>query len=461
MPAVRRLLTILALAWCAGAAPAGTRLARFEPADGCYLGAFIEHDALAHGDFGRFESIVGKHHACYINYAAYGRPFPAAWVAKVAAHGAAAHLAFEPNGGLDTVRDDAYLRGWARAAAAAGIPIFLRFASEMNGNWMAYSGDPERYIEKWRLVFRVMREEAPNVAMVWCPFSSPRDNIPRYYPGDDWVDWVGVNIYSVYYHNNDLAQYGADEDPRHELRAVYDRYAAAKPIMICEYAASHRCRCMGGDTVSFALAKMAALYDALPAEFPRVKCVQWFSWDTLGSNAADNDYSLTAEPNITASYQRLTASAYFRGSVVGQERFAPAPPPVKPPPLTPPPVAPPPLTPPPAPPLPPLQANLPEVDDQPELRPMRTPFGILGLRPEQRVTGRVQLSVYHPPEWQVDTVICLVNGELVTVTNVPPYHWTWNAAGLEPGRYELQVRLIKRDGTQVTSPALAVEVRRP
>ena len=59
-------------------APALPRLARFEPADGCYLGAFIEHDALARGDFARFEGIVGKRHACYINYASYGRPFPSA-----------------------------------------------------------------------------------------------------------------------------------------------------------------------------------------------------------------------------------------------------------------------------------------------------------------------------------------------------------------------------------------------
>ena len=34
----------------------------------------------------------------------------------------------------------------------------------------------------------------------------PRQSVPKkghpYYPGDEYVDWVGVNFYSVYYHDN-------------------------------------------------------------------------------------------------------------------------------------------------------------------------------------------------------------------------------------------------------------------
>jgi hypothetical protein len=34
---------------------------------------------------------------------------------------------------------DAYIRNWARAAAAWGKPFFLRFAHEMNGDWTTWS----------------------------------------------------------------------------------------------------------------------------------------------------------------------------------------------------------------------------------------------------------------------------------------------------------------------------------
>jgi hypothetical protein len=47
----------------------------------------------------------------------------------VKATGAVPHIAMEPNYGLDEVRDDAYLRAWARDAARTRVPIFLRWAA--------------------------------------------------------------------------------------------------------------------------------------------------------------------------------------------------------------------------------------------------------------------------------------------------------------------------------------------
>ena len=67
---------------------------------------------------------------------------------------------------LDREECPAYLHEFARAARDSKTPIFLRYASEMNGEWVPYHGDPKAYIEKFRLVARVMHAEAPNVAMV-------------------------------------------------------------------------------------------------------------------------------------------------------------------------------------------------------------------------------------------------------------------------------------------------------
>ena len=179
-------------------------LAKFEPARGCYVGAFIELDHIVKGNISNFEEMTHKKHASYFTYCGYGMPFPKAWVDKVKAAGGAPQIAFEPNNGLDEVADDAYLRAWARDAARSRVPIFLRWASEMNGPWIAWHKDPRLYIEKFRLVSEVMRQEAPNVAMVWTPFAEPQRLIAQFYPGDDVVDWVGMNIYSVYVNNGDV-----------------------------------------------------------------------------------------------------------------------------------------------------------------------------------------------------------------------------------------------------------------
>ena len=109
--------------------------AKFEPASGCYIGAFIERDSNVQGNIPAFEDLTKKKHASYFTYVGYGRPFPSDWFDKVVRNGAAPHIAFEPNDGLQEVKDDVYLRAWARDAARTKRPIFLRWASEMNGEW--------------------------------------------------------------------------------------------------------------------------------------------------------------------------------------------------------------------------------------------------------------------------------------------------------------------------------------
>ncbi len=135
---------------------------KMEPKKGTLLGAYVLQDDYINQSMVTFNDITEKKHASYFMYVGYGRPFPKAWVEEVKAAGAIPHIAFEPNGGLDKVVDDAYLRQWAVDAKAADVPIFIRWASEMNGTWTQYSGKSDLYKEKWKLIYNVFKEEAPN-----------------------------------------------------------------------------------------------------------------------------------------------------------------------------------------------------------------------------------------------------------------------------------------------------------
>ncbi len=302
-----------------GATPGN--LAKFEPAKGCYIGAFIERDTNVNGNIPAFEDLTKKKHASYFTYVGYGRPFPADWFAKVVRNGAAPHIAFEPNDGLQEVKDDAYLRAWARDAARTKKPIFLRWASEMNGAWgqKRYGNGSTDYIalykEKFALVSRVMKEEAPNVAMVWTPFAEPARLIPDFYPGDEWVDWVGVNIYSVYVHNGDPTQVAMNEDPVDFLKQIYTLYGDRKPVHISEYAATIWCKGVGSETVEWAIEKAKRFYGALRDDYPRVKSVNWFCLDTVSAGLANNNYSLLADGRMLATYRQLVADPHFLSQV--------------------------------------------------------------------------------------------------------------------------------------------------
>lgn len=298
------------------------RLAKYEPPTGCYLGAYVLQDTLINGDMSTFNNLTGKKHASFFRYVGYGQPFPEEWVEEVKKVGAIPHIAWEPNQGLDAVKDDEYLRTFARKLREAEVPVFLRFASEMNGTWTAYSGDPKKYIQKWRLVHDVMEEEAPNVIMVWTVFTFPQSTILKYYPGDEYVDWVGVNIYNVVYHNNNPKARADHEDPLELLDYVYNTFSERKPIQISEYGVTHYTITDGKEYVDFAISKLSRLYEGLKSKYPRVKSIFYFNVNNL-INAPEgrriNNYALTDNPRILATYAKLIQDPHFL-SRVGENR---------------------------------------------------------------------------------------------------------------------------------------------
>jgi hypothetical protein len=302
--------------------PKPEKTAKFEPKNGTYLGAYILSDSVVNGDISAFNQITGKKHATFFMYLGYGEPFPTKWVEEVKRAGAFPQIAFEPNDGLDKVKDDEYLRNWARAAKASGVPILLRYASEMNGDWSAYSGDPAKFIEKWRLVHDVMKEEAPNVAMMWSVFTFPQSNIRSYYPGKEYVDWVGVNVYNVVYHNDDIKHVATDEDPLELIRYVYNTYSHDHPIAISEYGATHLTRTDNFvDHSQYAVEKITRLYGKIHEAFPRIKAVYYYDVNNLKyapEGRKINDYSLTNHPDVLNAYRRVIASDHYLSSLEQQ-----------------------------------------------------------------------------------------------------------------------------------------------
>lgn len=302
--------------------------AKFEPVYGCYLGAYVEADDRLHATSDAqggllspeeaFSDRVGKPFATFFVYCHYGEETFPRWAKELSRRGMVPQIALEPNNGLDAVQDNEYLRNFAREAALCHGPVFLRFAAEMNGEWTAYHNNPALYRAKFKLVHDVMARLAPNVAMIWCPNSIPEDNMDQYYPGDDAVDWVGVNLYSVIHHNNDQSVV-ALENPTSLLKMVYSKYASRKPIAVCEYGASHReSLAPEMDRSDVAAAKIAEMYGALPRLFPRIKLIDIFDCDNLSHARAGrrlNDYSVTDSAIVLDTFRRMISSDYFLSQV--------------------------------------------------------------------------------------------------------------------------------------------------
>jgi hypothetical protein len=158
--------------------------------------------------------------------------------------------------------------------------------------------------------------------MIWCVNSVPLGNIDAYYPGDDAVDWVGINVYSVPFFDNDPKRPAFNASPLTLIDPIYKKYSARKPIAICEFAASFLSKVDNKTRIELAQNKMAQLYSALPLLYPRIKLIDWFSMNTLihaREGRKLNNYRLTEHEEILSFYRALTADPYF---LSGPERLA-------------------------------------------------------------------------------------------------------------------------------------------
>ena len=109
------------------------------------------------------------------------------------------------SGGLANIGVGAHddnIRRLARFCKSIGKPVYLRIAYEFDGAWNLGYEKKSSYIYAYRRIVDVMREEGvKNVAYVWQASASPiddiidgrRENIRDWYPGDDYVDWMGLS----------------------------------------------------------------------------------------------------------------------------------------------------------------------------------------------------------------------------------------------------------------------------
>lgn len=108
--------------------------------------------------------------------------------------------------GIAAGRYDANIRRLARFCNSLSQPVYLRIAYEFDGAWNLGYEKPLQYIAAYRRIVDVMRREGvSNTAYVWQASASPvddlldgkREDIKQWYPGDAYVDWLGLSWFDV------------------------------------------------------------------------------------------------------------------------------------------------------------------------------------------------------------------------------------------------------------------------
>lgn len=189
-------------------------------------------------------------------------------------------------------------------------PVFVRIGGEMNV-WGSQV-KPADYIAAYRHVADIARGQAPRAAMVFSPnFSSAyRVDMDTFYPGDQYVDWVGVSLYYNRWSNNGDTQrdefygVGAYGDALLNVQQVVNLSRLhKKPVIVTEGGSANLFK--GSDNSAWAADRMARAYAFLPMVYPEIKCVVSSDY---GEDWSGTKYTFYNNPTVTSAYRQAVSS---------------------------------------------------------------------------------------------------------------------------------------------------------
>ncbi len=150
---------------------------------------------------------------------------------------------------------DTELNNWFTQAANLNYPILCEFGTEVNGNWFPWNGQysgagitnqygapdypdgPERFRDAYRHIIDIANaNNANNITWFYHVdvHNIPNENwndINLYYPGDNYIDWLGFSAYGPYDKTEDM-EYFSDL-----MEQIYPKLTELtdKPIAVLEF----------------------------------------------------------------------------------------------------------------------------------------------------------------------------------------------------------------------------------
>ena len=149
---------------------------------------------------------VGRNPNLLGEYVAWGTGFDATAATNATNYGALYYMAWEPystsSASIAAGASDSYITSFAKAVKAFGHPIALSFGHEMNGNWYPWGTEDTtaaEFVAAWQHIHNLFAAAgATNVIWIWNPNvvnPMPDVQLAPYWPGNAYVDWVGVTGY--------------------------------------------------------------------------------------------------------------------------------------------------------------------------------------------------------------------------------------------------------------------------
>jgi hypothetical protein len=298
--------------------------------EGVFIGVFREGAPANINHIKNFARDAGKKPAMIMWYQDWKQSFPAEDVQKVVAYGATPHIVWEArywgNDSKVTLKDiidgkwDDYIRSWAKAIKASKETVFLRIGHEFNVGVYPWgvgnnNKDADLYIKAYRHIVNVFKKEnVKNVKWIWCfnNYSNPDEpwnDWAKAYPGDDYVDWVGIDGYNW----GKTQEWSGWEDFKTLFRSQMRRAKKLwpdKPIMIAEFASAEK----GGDKAAW----IRQLPGLLKSSMRDIDAIVWFDIKK------EADWRVKSSKKSAAAFKEIMKDPVFLSSGEALVKFTPS-----------------------------------------------------------------------------------------------------------------------------------------
>jgi hypothetical protein len=305
------------------------------PELGIYVGAFPDmgstEDSVTFERLKAFENLTGQKPVwVYFSNNWFGKiKFPAKEVQIIKEYGSIPFVRLMPRSDynenkIDPVytlqkfidgKFDKELVKWARNARDFEDPLIVEFGLEMNGDWFPWSGvhngkNPERFKRSYIHIIEIFRDVgADNVTFMYHVNygSAPEEKwntMSAYYPGDEYIDWIGMSIYGAQRPSDEWFDISEVFDKSYsELSAV----SKNKPLAIIEFGATDHPKKPEWIKNFFKLISSE--------KYNRIKAISY--WHSVWENE-DNSISnlrLDSSPESLRAYRDAVSDKFFQPKI--------------------------------------------------------------------------------------------------------------------------------------------------
>jgi mannan endo-1,4-beta-mannosidase len=309
--------------WLAAASLAAALAVPASASASIQLGVYTPGAPAQSSALSEYASMVGRQPDLVLWYRDFGQPLMYSdEIKSLGATGQTPIITWEPyDQSLEEIASgayDSYLHESAKIAKSWGRTLMIRFAHEMNGTWYPWSGatSASAYISAWRHIVSLFRADGvTNVKWVWSPNIQEEGKyaISPYFPGDEWIDYVGLDGYN-WGSNNGGSWQSAQEVFGASYAAVTQM--SSKPVIITETSSSEA----GGDKAAWI---RNAFMTEIPQKFPRVSAVVWFD------RSQEDDWRINSSQSSLEAYRAVVNCSIYGGTGPCEGATTTPPPPKK------------------------------------------------------------------------------------------------------------------------------------